>query len=707
MSASINFNVRFRLRTMSGSGSRESSARLQAETITTQQTTQYRARERGARRLNIVGDRFSLRALAALRAMVVALAMLCATEGVAATSPVVSPEPFFRHAEYGQLKISPSGKYVAALVPANGRQGLAVIELESKQVRPLTAARGDDIVDFNWVNDERIVFTVADLQAGLGMQRGGGLFAINRDGTELRELAPTLRTQQARGQLRGRPTRLLTVLRDDSDDVLILTNESNERVPDVYRLNTRTGRRTLKTLGRPGNVYQWVADQKGVVRAASADEKGITVVYYRPNDEAPWIRLGEYGVRDARIVPVAFDGDGSLIVSSNIGRDTFALYRYDVDKRALGELLAAHPRVDLSGGLYFDREQNRVVGVLYEAEEPGVAWFDDQWARLQLAVDGVLKDRRNVISRGDGPRVLIHSFSDKDPGAYYLLDLENRKLELLIRLRPTIKPGEMPARQPVRYTARDGLEIPAYLTLPRDKQAKNLPLVLYVHGGPYVRGGHWAWRDEPAYLASLGYAVLEPEFRGSQGWGRRLLESGFKQWGRAMQDDLNDGVDWLAKQGTIDPKRACIMGASYGGYAVLMGLARDPERWRCGIDYVGVTDINLLFDVTWSDLFDSDFMRYTAREMIGDPDRDAAQFKATSPLENAGNIRAPVLMAYGAQDARVPLIHGERMRDALVKRGIDVEWVVYPQEGHGFLLEENRYDFYGRVARFLARHLGT
>jgi dipeptidyl aminopeptidase/acylaminoacyl peptidase len=263
----------------------------------------------------------------------------------------------------------------------------------------------------------------------------------------------------------------------------------------------------------------------------------------------------------------------------------------------------------------------------------------------------------------------------------------------------------MPTRQPVHYSARDGLDIPAYLTLPKGKEPKNLPLVLLAHGGPWVHGAVWAWSAEPAYLASLGYAVLEPAFRGSTGWGTKLETAGWKQWGRGMQDDLNDGVDWLVRQGIVDPKRVCIMGASYGGYAVLMGLARDPDRWRCGIEYVGVTDINLLFDVTWSDASNSDYIRYTAKELIGDPDKDAAMFKAASPLENAAKIKAPVLMAYGGEDYRVPLVHGEKMRDALRAQGTPVEWVVYADEGHGFLLEKNRYDFYQRVATFLAQHL--
>jgi dipeptidyl aminopeptidase/acylaminoacyl peptidase len=199
--------------------------------------------------------------------------------------------------------------------------------------------------------------------------------------------------------------------------------------------------------------------------------------------------------------------------------------------------------------------------------------------------------------------------------------------------------------------------------------------------------------------------VLEPEFRGSTGWGWKHYRASFKQWGRAMQDDLDDGMDWLVKEGTVDPKRVCIMGASYGGYAVMMGLARDPDRWRCGINAVGVTDINLMYDVAWSDFADSTFMNYTAKDMLGDQVADAAQLKATSPLEQAARVRAPVLMAYGANDRRVPLVHGEKMHDALRAHNVPVEWVVYAGEGHGFLLEANRFDFYTRVARFLDAHL--
>jgi dipeptidyl aminopeptidase/acylaminoacyl peptidase len=639
------------------------------------------------------------------------LAGLTAPTVVRAAEPVrsaVPVEPFFRHADYRELALSPSGKYLGALVPVDGRVRLSVIDLDAKTAKVVASMRGEDISSFAWVNDSRLVFSLIDLQSGLAEQRAGGLFAIDRDGTNFRILAPTIRELIVRGQIAPRFTFLHDVPGDGSDDIFVDTNENDVDYVSIYRMNTRTGRKTALVDTPPGDVVGWLLDRKGQARAAvTSEKKGLASrVYWRAGAGDKWTSLGEFGLSDRRILPAAFDGDGSLVVASDVGRDTLALYRYDTTKMATGELLAAHPQNDLGGGLVFDRRKNAIVGVAYDGAKPGAAWFDDDYARVQKTIDAALPDRMNEIRRADaGPRALVFSYSDTDPGSYYLYDTEKRQLEFVAAVRKGIKPDAMPRRQPVRYAARDGLEIPGYLTLPRTGAAKNLPLVLYVHGGPYVRGSHWGWSAEPAYLAALGYAVLEPEFRGSTGWGAKHFRAGWKAWGLAMQDDLVDGIDWLAKEGTIDPKRVCIMGASYGGYAVMMGLARDPDRFRCGINYVGVTDIALMFEVTWSDFARSNYIEYAAKDLIGDPDKDAARFKATSPLANAAKIRAPVLMAYGGGDRRVPIVHGEQMRAALEKQGTPVEWVAYPEEGHGFILEATRYDFYGRVAKFLAKHL--
>jgi dienelactone hydrolase len=644
-----------------------------------------------------------------LRWLLACTTSIVAATAAGATPPAVDVATYFNAPDIREVHMSPSGKYLGALAPSKGgRIGLAIMSFEKRDPKVIAVVDGYDIASFSWVNDDRLVYSVFDAQAGLGEQNGGGLFAVDRDGDSTRMLAPTAKMQQDAGAFVGHYMSLLETLHDGSDDILVLANETSD-YPDVYRMNSATGKKTLQSLGKPGDVIGWVADADGKLRGAVTEEDhGLAVgTWWRPAGSEQWEAIGRYKRGDARTLPLAFDGDGSMIVASNVGRDTYALYRWDAARKAPGEQLAAYPRADFDDGddFVYDPRKKKIVGFRFDVERAGAVWFDDDWARVQAAVDKVLPNTVNLLSRGAANVYLVTAFSDTDPSTWYLLDADKGTLELLGKQRKAIDPTRMPTRKAVRYAARDGLEIPAFLTLPPGRDAKNLPLVMLVHGGPYMRGTHWNWNPEAAYLAALGYAVLEPEFRGSEGWGKKLSEGGMKQWGHAMQDDLNDGMDYLVKQGTVDPKRACIMGASYGGYAVLEGLARDPDRWRCGIDYVGVSDINLLFSVSWSDSANSDWIKYDAKDVIGDPDKDAAMLKAVSPLEHAANIKAPVLMAYGGSDRRVPVIHGEKMRDALVKNGTPVEWVVYQEEAHGFLLEKNRYDFYNRVAAFLNKYL--
>jgi len=304
--------------------------------------------------------------------------------------------------------------------------------------------------------------------------------------------------------------------------------------------------------------------------------------------------------------------------------------------------------------------------------------------------------------------VLVQSYSDVVPAIYSLYNTQTGQLSKIADVRPDIKPAQMGRQQFVRYKARDGLEIPALLTLPAGGATSKLPMVVLVHGGPYVRGASWGWNPVSQFLASRGYAVLEPEFRGSLGFGIKHFKAGFKQWGLAMQDDIADGVQWAVGKGIADGSRVCIAGASYGGYATLMGLVKDPGLYKCGINWVGVTDIKLLYNGGWTFTNDTsdEFKAYGMPDMIGDPVRDAAQLEATSPIAQAARIRQPVLLAYGGVDRRVPINHGTQFRDALMKTNKDVEWVEYPVEGHGWALEKNTIDFWSRVERFLDRNIG-
>jgi dipeptidyl aminopeptidase/acylaminoacyl peptidase len=290
-----------------------------------------------------------------------------------------------------------------------------------------------------------------------------------------------------------------------------------------------------------------------------------------------------------------------------------------------------------------------------------------------------------------------------------MFNTETRAFNPIGSTRPGIHPSQMGRQETVSYRARDGMAIPALLTMPPGEHKAKPPRVVLVHGGPWVRGSVWGWNPETQFLASRGYAVLEPDFRGSRGYGDAHFRAGFKQWGLAMQHDVADGATWAIAKGLVDPARICIAGASYGGYATLMGLANNPELFKCGVNWVGVTDINLMYTGDWfyqSDLT-STWKKYGMPEMIGDPVRDAAQLEATSPLKQAARIRQPLLMAYGDRDKRVPLYHGNKFYSAVKETNPDVELVVYPGEGHGWALAQNRIDFWTRVEKFLDRHIGT
>jgi dipeptidyl aminopeptidase/acylaminoacyl peptidase len=408
--------------------------------------------------------------------------------------------------------------------------------------------------------------------------------------------------------------------------------------------------------------------------------------------------------------PVGFGADGTLYVRAYGEQDTAQLHTFDLATGKVNpQALVVTPGYDFNGGLVSRRD--KVLGALVETDAMGSVWFDKDMAAVQQQVDQLLPGTVNLISvaaRAEAPWVLVRSFSDVRPLSYSLYNLKTGKLNAVGSSREGIDPARMGRQDPVRYKARDGREIPALLTLPAGGAKKNLPLVVLVHGGPYVRGNHWGWDPQVQFLASRGYAVLEPDFRGSTGYGVRHYRAGWKQWGLKMQDDIADGARWAVAQGTADPKRICIAGASYGGYAALMGLVNDPDLYKCAINWAGATDINLLYDGHWS--FDSDlgmeWKSYGMPVLVGDKVKDAAQLKATSPIEQAAKITQPLLLAYGAVDRRVPLYHGNKFHDAVKNHNKQVEWIVYQDEGHGWTQPANNVDFWTRVETFLGRHIG-
>jgi len=638
----------------------------------------------------------------------------------------ISLEDFFRHDRYRAISISPNGQHLAAIAPIGGRMNVAILDLKAMSARGITALTERDVRSVRWINNDRLSFDLIDLQSGLGEQRPSGLFALNRDGSEPRELMPANVATTGSVRFVYRYTAVLASV-PDSDDVIAVNNERSAESFDVVRLNTKTARKTLLTFDNPGKTIGWLLDSNRVPRIAVTriDRSTRTALFHRSGAGAAWDKIAEFDfLTNEGFDPIAFGPDDTLYVVAYAGGDKSAIYTYDLQARKLGERLIAHKDFDFGNGntpptevvsdffarnrhLIFDPKSKRLIGVRLHAEREELYWLDDEWAKVQAMVDGALKSRVNRISRaGETQNMLVYSYSDTEPGRWYLLDTEKRALQELVARRPWIRSELMSEQKPLRYKARDGLSIPAYLTLPRGREAKQLPLILLVHGGPFVRGETWAWQPDTQFFASRGYAVLQIDFRGSRGYGWQHYRAGWAQWGGAMQDDLTDGVEHLIAQGIADRTRVAIMGGSYGGYATLMGLVKTPDLYRCGVNVVGVSDLELLGNATWSDMDveSVEFQKWFALH-VGDTKE---KLQAASPALRADRVQRPILFAHGYGDVRVPIAHAERMRSALVRAGFkkELQWVVYEDEGHGFLREKNRFDFYDRVEKFLARHMG-
>jgi dipeptidyl aminopeptidase/acylaminoacyl peptidase len=648
-----------------------------------------------------------------------------------AAEPAARPPiaDFFENPEFSGALLSPSGKYLAVRVAARDkeqRDRLAVVTLGDNKVLAVGNFSDADIGQFEWVNDDRLVFTATDRSVGQGDVRyAPGLYAINRDGSKFRQLAsrsgkPFITVGM--GALGNREllpwNTYLLGQRNAQDSEYVYVVYASRSGPgqvdyvDLQRLNTLTGR--ITSFERPGASMRWLLDNNGEPCLTTTVEKGVSTIYYRdPANKQQWRPLTSFntytGGKDA-FSPMAFGPDGTLYVVSHAGKDKSALYTYDFATSKVSE----NPVVELQGYDFSGRlimNKDKLLGIRHLTDAQGTTWLDKDMKAMQDKIDAMLPNTINLLTppvRPEAPWVLVVAYSDLFPSRTMLYNSETKQLTVVGGSHPKIQAQQMAQQTLVHYQARDGLDIPAWLTVPQGA-GKNLPLVVLVHGGPYVRGKSWGWDADVQFLASRGYAVLEPEFRGSTGFGTRHFRAGWKQWGLKMQDDIADGTRWAIAQGTADPRRVCIAGASYGGYATLMGLINDPGLYKCGIDWAGVTDINLLYDGHWnftSDLPDG-WKQYGMPSLVGDQVKDADQLKATSPLLQAARITQPLLLAYGGADMRVPLPHGTKFYKAVKQTNPHVEWIEYEEEGHGWALPKNRIDFWGRVERFLDKNIGA
>ena len=500
---------------------------------------------------------------------------------------------------------------------------------------------------------------------------------------------------------------IVDALEDDARHILVSHNRRDRRAMDVYRIDVRTGAETL-VAQNPGNVVGWQTDHRGVVRLGVASDGVNNTLLYRGAEGEPFRPILTTDFR-TRVSPAFFDFDNRrFYATSNRGRDKAAAVLVDPERDPerpdAEELVYAHPEVDLDG-IAYSRQRKVLTQAYFQVDKPGRHHFD--------ARDRALYERLHALLPGDElmlqsankaeTKFIVAAYNDRTPGVRYIYDAAADTLSRLGEINPWLPAAQMAPVTPIRFTARDGMVIPGYLTLPVGRPAKNLPCIVNPHGGPWARDG-WGFNPELQFLANRGYCVLQLNFRGSTGFGRKFWEASFGQWGLAMQDDITDGVRWLVAQGIADPQRIGIYGASYGGYATLAGVTFTPELYAAAVNYVGVSNL-FTFMSTIPPYWEP--FRRQMYEMVGNPEdpKDAARLRATSPVFHADRIRTPLFVAQGARDPRVNKAESDQIVEALRRHGVAVEYMVKDNEGHGFANEENQLEFYGAMEAFLARHL--
>ncbi len=590
-----------------------------------------------------------------------------------------------------KVVISPDTKHLAAIVFNGTNYGLGLFDSETLKSKLIYDGSNATWGSGTYARAPRNVeWAGNDL---LAVDLGLDVASMSLEGKVVVKFAESLIGPAERGN----KSSVMKLVYTDSDD------------GDIALANAQTGE--LRKFSYPsGKPVRWAFDKSGQLRAVtlmnSAFWKDVTKVsnWYRASPEAKWEMLAEFGVHEDYWTPVYVpDETGKLVVRSRMGRDTYALYEYDVGTRALGSMMVGHPTLDIIQADGVSSGVDAIDRVFTHGMKPQVAWFNPVWASLQASVDQTFPETINSLSGDPAKRILIHSYSDVDPGSWYLLDIPTMRLRTIAAANPLIKSEEMRPMSVVQYAAADGLVIPAYLTRPANAEGPQ-PTVVMIHGGPVARD-HWRWDADVQLLASRGYVVFQPQFRGSSGFGKKFEKAGMGQWGLAMQDDVTAGVQFLIREGIADPKRICIYGASYGGYAALWGLAKTPELYRCGISFAGVSDIEHMW-TDYSDRSESKVGRESMRNLIGDVHTQREKFAEVSPVKNAEKIKAPVLLIHGQRDRRVPISHSYDMWFALKRFGNKNEWLSFEDEGHGIALVSNQRDFYKRLLDFLQKHIG-
>lgn len=628
--------------------------------------------------------------------------------GAAAASPnqlIVPSEVFAAEGNMSGPRISPDGRNLVFRQLSDGKSYLTIKSLDTGASFSRTLPEGSELNWFRWAGSERVLFSVSTLKQYLGARRGlSGEFQQ----TELYVVDTTTKSARYVGPETIGPDGDNVLHVDPDGKFLILSaRESIYKYPAVFRVDLNTGN-AEKIIEERNDIWRWIADNRGVVRMGLSYRRSSTLVFYRRSETKKFRRIEK--VKDKRVIDgdseplldgfviVAGTDEGYVLSSGDTGR--FALHRINHAQRQIGEQVFDVPEHDLTRFTVDDDGALRAA--VYSDSRERIKWFDPQLAEYQRTLEGAMKGQEVwIVSHStDRSRMVVLTTSAQDPGSYYLFEPSRRRLDRFGGVNDRIDPAKMSTTTYKSYTSRDGTQIPAYLTLPKGRKPERLPLIIMPHGGPYGVRDTLDFNMEVQFLANRGYAVLQPNYRGSGGYGEKFVTLGEGQIGRAMQDDLDDGMDWLVREGIADERRVCLVGSSYGGYAALWGVTRNPERYRCAASFAGVTDYDqqLRFNSSYLKHRYATDWRQTVRG------EDGFNMDDVSPVTMAERLKRPVLLAHGTEDSRVPYRQFTIYKDKLEDLGADAVFVTYEDEGHGFTDKKNRQDWLDQLEAFLDNH---
>jgi dipeptidyl aminopeptidase/acylaminoacyl peptidase len=602
---------------------------------------------------------------------------------------MIPREVLFGNPERASPQLSPDGTKLGYLAPdSNGVLNVWVRTVGKTDDQVVTADKKRGIRSFGWQYDSEHIVYIQDRDG----DENWHYYQTNLKTKATRDLTP----------FEGIQARLVAADPNFPDQVLAGLNIRDRRFHDVYRINLKNGAVELDT-ENPGDVVGWVVDHQLQVRVAQVfSPDGGTIIRIRDNAQSPWKEFQKWGADESFGGVAGFtpDNKGVWIISS-VNANAARLLEVEL-ATGKGRVMAEDPQYDISGAMTNPQSKKLEAVVFTRARsewqiiDPSIKADFDALRRVR---DGDF----NIGSRDLADKTWLVSFVEDDaPVYYYAYNRATKNATLLFSNRPKLEQYKLAEMKPVSFKARDGMTVYGYLTLPRDKEPKGLPMVLNVHGGPWGRDG-WGLNSEAQWLANRGYAVLQINFRGSTGYGKAYLNAGDREWAGKMHTDLLDGKNWAIEQGYADPKKVCIYGGSYGGYATLVGVAFTPDEFACGVDIVGPSNIVSLIKsippywATIKAVFD---------KRVGKVETDEEFLKSRSPLFKADQIKAPLLIAQGANDPRVNKAESDQIVAAMRKNNKPVEYLVFPDEGHGFARPENRLKFYAAAEQFLAKYLG-